>query len=342
MNKAITDGLVFMPPPFSVGLAQWSRSDGTPGSDTYAGAPNAAIVTADPDFGSCLELQKTETTQRLRFMGQTPILPGCYLQIRARVKAISGNLPAVRVAAWAGAADGSEVSGVTTQGPAEVLQTYGDVVEIRAIVGTGNRSGVDMVWGAVPVYGHFGLDLTGPNGGVVRIDDLVIEDVTGVFLRDMMGMVDVRDFGALGDGVTDDSAAFIAADAAAEGRTVRVPRGTFFLNDNVTMVSRVEFDGLIVMPADRILSLQRSFDLPTYIDAFGDEVLAFKKAFQALLNNADHEALDLGGRRINIYEPIDMQAAVANRTEYAQQREIRNGQFFVENSAAWDTETFTS
>jgi uncharacterized zinc-type alcohol dehydrogenase-like protein len=36
----------------------------------------------------------------------------------------------------------------------------------------------------------------------VRIDDIVIEDVTGVFHRKMMDWVDVVDFGAVGDGVT--------------------------------------------------------------------------------------------------------------------------------------------
>ena len=50
----------------------------------------------------------------------------------------------------------------------------------------GQRSGVDMAWGPGAIYGHFGLDMTGPNGGVVRIDDIVIEDITEAFLRDMM------------------------------------------------------------------------------------------------------------------------------------------------------------
>jgi hypothetical protein len=34
-----------------------------------------------------------------------------------------------------------------------------------------------MVWRNA-LYGHFGLDLTGTNGGVVRVDDIVIEDVS--------------------------------------------------------------------------------------------------------------------------------------------------------------------
>ena len=77
MNKAITDGLALMPPPFVNGLDVWSSEDGTPGSDTYDGAGNAAFVPADQDFGGCLELVKTQSTQKLRYMGETPLLPGC-------------------------------------------------------------------------------------------------------------------------------------------------------------------------------------------------------------------------------------------------------------------------
>ena len=102
MNKAITDGLQLMPPAFANGLDVWSSQDGTPGSDTYQNATNAAFIPADQDFGGCLELVKNQSVQKLRYMGETPILPGCYLELRARVKAVSGNLPAVRIAAWAG------------------------------------------------------------------------------------------------------------------------------------------------------------------------------------------------------------------------------------------------
>ena len=93
MNMAITDGLALMPPPFSAGLTQWSREDGTPGSASYAGAGNAALVPSDQDFGGCLELQKTETVQRLRHKGETPIQPGLYLRVTARC---SRGFPCVR------------------------------------------------------------------------------------------------------------------------------------------------------------------------------------------------------------------------------------------------------
>ncbi len=47
MNKAITDGVLLMPTAFEAGLDVWSSGDGTPGSDTYDGAANAAYVPAD-------------------------------------------------------------------------------------------------------------------------------------------------------------------------------------------------------------------------------------------------------------------------------------------------------
>ncbi len=344
MNKAITDGVVFMPPAFSAGnLGQWSRGDGVPGSDTYASLATAAFVPADQDFGGCLEIVKTEGTQKLRFMGRTPILPGCYLRVTARVKAISGSLPSVRIAGWAGDDNDDAVTGVTTRGDSTDLTTYGDVVEVSAIVGIGSRNGVDMIWGTEAEYGHFGIDLTGLNGGVVRVDDIVIEDVTSVFLRDMMNWVDVRDFGAIGNGSTNDSAAFEAADQAANGRRILVSNGTYRLNDSVTLDSRVQFEGQVTMPDDAVLSLTKDFSLPTYIDAFGgDEETAFKKALQSLMNNADHESLDLGGRRVSVSAPIDVQAAVPNRTTYAQRRVIRNGQLRAESSGNWAPTVVTS
>ena len=342
MNKAITEGLQLMPPAFAAGLGQWSSGDGTPGSDTYDGAANAVFVPADADFSGCLEMQKTEATQRLRFMGQTPLRPGCYLQIKARVKAISGNLPSVRIAARAGASGGAHVTGLTEVGPSVALTSYGEVIEVTAIVGAGQRNGVDMVWGTAPVYAHVGLDLTGPTGGVVRIDDLEVVDITSAFLRDMMSMVDVRDYGAIGDGLTDDTAAFQAANAAADGRTVLVPAGVYLLASGMTFSEKVQFEGTVTMPQSAIFSLTKNFDLPSYIEAFGDEQLAFEKAFQALFNNSDHESLDLGGRRLTITEPIDLQAIVPNISSFAQRRHILNGQFYVSGDTAWESDVVSS
>ena len=332
----------FTPAPYSEGLSAYSNGNGTSGSPSYATSGNGVFVPADQDFGGALEILKTDATQRLRYKGQTPIVPGRYLEVKVRVKAISGNLPSVRIAAYAAQSGGGAIPGVVTGGALTPLTAYGSVVEVSAIVGIGNRVGVDMVWGAAARYGHFGIDLVGQNGGVIRVDDIEINDVSGLFLGDVVSTVDVRDYGAIGNGTTDDTAAFEAANAAANGRTVLIPSGVFRLNGDVTFDNETKFEGTVTMPTAAILLLRRNFDFPNYMEAFGDEQLAFKKAFQALLNNSDHESLDLGGRKIALTEPVDLQAAVPNRTRYETRRAIHNGQLIALPSGDWDTTSITA
>ena len=341
MNKAITDGIVFQPLPFAAGLGVWSSGDGTPGSDTYAVSGSGVFVSADQDFSGCLEVLKNDPVARVRFMGETPILPGCYLQVTARVKAIAGPLPAVRISGWAGRAGGAEAVGLPTSAGAVQLTTYGEVVQVSAIIATADRLGVDMVWTGAN-YGHLGIDLTGPTGGLVRVDDIQIEDVSALFTRDLVGLVDVRDFGAKGDGTTDDSAAFDAADAAANGRTIMVPEGTYLLDNSVTIENRIRFEGTIIQDPEHRFIMQRDYNYATYVEAFEDEEIAFKKAFQALINFSDHESLDLNGRRISLREPVDMQAADPTRNRFETRRVIRNGQFQPIDGAAWDPDVVTS
>ena len=307
----------------------------------WASAANAALVAADADFGDCLEIFKTDTVTKLRYMGQTPIRPGLYLRVSARIKVLSGLLPNVRIAAWAGNVSNANVSGVPQTGAETTMTDYGDVVTVSAIIGTGSRMGVDMPWGDAATYGHLGLDLTGPNGGQVRIENISIEDVTSIFHRSMMDWVDVRDFGAMGDGTTDDRDAFFAADAAAAGRSVLVPSGTYYIASNLTMNSPVRFEGTLTMPDGARLALNENFDLNGYAAAFGDEVLGLKKGLQQLFNQSDHEAFDLCGRRVILDEPLDVQAAVGNRNTYANRRVIRNGQLSAATSTGWEDEVTT-
>lgn len=341
MNKAVTDGLVLMPPPFEAGLNLWSREDGLPGQGSWANQPNAAFVPADQDFGGCLEVQKTTATLKLRSFQQIPFRPGMYLRVTARVKCLSGPFPSVRIAAFAAATNGANVASAIQIGPTVALDQYGEVVTVQALIGSGNRSGVDMVWGTAPAYGHFGIDLTGATGGIVRIDDITIEDATDVFHRNMMTWVDVRDFGAKGDGVTDDTAAFEAADAAAGQRSVLVSAGTYRLAGNVTFESDVRFEGTVIMAAGNRLSCTRNFDLNTYAAAFGSEEAGFRKAIQALFFFTDHVELDLSGRRVALTAPVEVQA-LAGLSSFHQRRIIRNGQFEAVANAAWNTTTVTS
>ncbi|MFI0397011.1 glycosyl hydrolase family 28-related protein [Paracoccus jiaweipingae] len=342
MNIAITDGVLLSPPDFSAGLKVWSRQDGTPGSATWHGAANAAIVPADQDFGTCLEIAKTDSVTRLRFMGETPLLPGCYLRVSARVKMVAGTLCSARIAAFAGNGARQPVPGVVTTGTQVALPGYGKVVEVSAIVGTGARKGVDLSWGSQAVYGHFGLDLTGANGGSVRIESVKIEDITAAFLPGRLDWVDVRDFGAVGDGVTDCHAAFMAADAAANGGGVMVPRGEYRIGQSLSMNNAVRFAGQLKMPREARLALLKSFDFPTYADAFGDETEGLKRALQALFGYTDHTTLDLCGRRVELTEPLDMAALSPGLSSFSNRRVIANGSINVIDGPAWATGTATS
>ena len=340
MNKAITDGVQLMPAPFAEGLAAWSSQDGLPGDDSYANRTDAVVVPADQDFGGCVEIQKTLGTQRVRWMQRIPVEPGCYLRVRVRAKAMSGPLPRIRAAVFSVGADGA-AAGEPQAGAARQLTTYGKVETVEAIFGIGARGGVDLTWSDAARWAHVGFDLTDDSGGVVRVDDVEVEDVTGAFLRDMVDVVDVKDFGALGNGVTDDTDAFRAADAAARGRTVLVSEGVHRLTEDLTISSPIRFEGTVEMPASKRLSLVRNFDFPTYRDAFGEDQLGFEKAVQALFDFTDHDTLDLQGRRVELTRPVDVQAAVHDRTSYANQRKIRNGQLHVQDTAAFDTETWS-
>ena len=341
MNKAITEGLVLMPPAFSAGLNLWSRDDGLSGQGSYLAQSNAAYVPSDQDFGGCLELTKTLSTMKLRCFQSIPFEPGLYLRVTAKVKAVSGPLPMVRIAGWAGNSSGSNVTTAVQTGASVALTTYGQVVTVTAIIGSGNRLGVDLVWGLAPVNGHFGLDLTGATGGVVRIDDIVIEDATDIFLSTRFNWVDVRDYGAIGDGVVDDLAAFNAADDAAAGKIVLVPPGAYHLSTSMTFENPVQFEGTISMAATDKLVLRRNFDLATYAAAFGGELAGLKRALAALFFYTDHVELDLGGQRVELDAPLDV-AALCGLTTFAERRAIRNGQLQAITSTAWNTTTVTS
>ena len=337
MNIAITNGLTLMPPDFSAGLNVWSRTTGRPGTPTWASANNAAIVPADQDFGTCMEIIKTESVTQIRFVGETPMIPGVYLRVSARVKAVAGPLPGVRIAGWAGNGSRGNVANVTQVGPVRTLPGYGRVVEVSAIVGVGSRPGVDMSWGTTAVFGHLGLDLTGANGGAIRIESIRIEDVTAAFVPGMIDWVDVRDYGARGDGVTNDRAAFVAADRAAAGGSILVPEGTYLIGSDLSIDAPIRFKGRLRASTRTRIVFMQSFDFPTYADAFGDETLGFKKALQALFGYTDHVSLDLRGRRVDLAEPVLLHEIMPPGTGWSNRRVICNGQILAAPGGKWAT-----
>ena len=114
-------------------------------------------------------------------MGEVPLLSGGFIEVKARVKALRGPLPAVRVAAWPGGAQGRRVDGLPTAGPLLAMPAHGGVCEVRAVIGRDACPGVDLLWDARVLYAHVGLDVEGPAGAVLRIESVEVRDVTRRF-----------------------------------------------------------------------------------------------------------------------------------------------------------------
>lgn len=177
MTDPLPPVLDLTPPPFAEGLCDWSRGDGGPDSASYETGEAGRIAQGDADFGACLELRKVEAVQRLRYMGELPLRPGACIEIVGRIKALRGPLPAARIAASPGGAGGDVLRDLPVEGPLVELVAHGAVTVLRAVIGRG--PGADLRWDRRALYGHVGIDLVGPSGGVVRVADLAVREILG-------------------------------------------------------------------------------------------------------------------------------------------------------------------
>ncbi len=171
-----------MPPAFSEGLCDWSRGDGTPDTPTYETARNARLARNDVDFGDCLEVRKVDPVQRLRYMGEVPVPRGGFIEFGARVKAVRGPLPQVRAAAFAGGMHATVIGDLPLLGPVVSVESFERIHVVRAVIGPMALPGVDLVWDARALYAHVGLDILGPENSVVRIERMIVREVTRNFL----------------------------------------------------------------------------------------------------------------------------------------------------------------
>jgi hypothetical protein len=178
MQLHVPSGIDLMPPPFAEGLDDWSRGDGTPESPTWETAENARLARGDPDFGVCLELRTVAPVERVRYMGEVPLTAGACIEIGARLKAVRGPLPRVRIAAWPGGAQGRAVSGLRTEAADVDLPGHDLALDLAAVIGTEPLAGVDLVWDYRVRYAHVGLDIVGATGAVVRVGVIAVREVT--------------------------------------------------------------------------------------------------------------------------------------------------------------------
>lgn len=102
-------------------------------------------------------------------------------------------------------------------------------------------------------YGYLGLVIKRPNGSALlphEVTGLKIESVPVLtqIQEQLTTQRSVKDYGAVGDGVTDDSSAITAA--VAEGGTVYFPDGVYLVNTAIPLLSNTE---LILSPGATVL-----------------------------------------------------------------------------------------
>lgn len=165
------------PPPFHDGLWDWSCGDGTPASASYEECGGALLAAGDPDFGDCLELERREPLQRLRYMGELPLRPGVRVELRIRLKAVAGPPGSARAAAWPGGAGGRGVPDLPGVGRLVALPAGGGIADLRLVIARAPGPAVDLVWDHRVLYAHVGLDLLGPVGGRTRIANFSAREV---------------------------------------------------------------------------------------------------------------------------------------------------------------------
>lgn len=312
--------------------ASWQGSEWVLGSWTDQGPDRDSTGIRDPQAGGASEVRTIGQLQRLGLAATAPLRLGQYLRARLQLRVQGGPLTSAQIVATVLRADGSEVP-ADLMGKA-VLQ-IGQTGEISATFGPGARNGVDIVCGPDAARVCLALDVKGPLGAIVGIGELCLEDVSAEIMPNHGEVVDVTDFGAVGNGHKDCADAFEAANAAAKGRRLHVPSGCFWLSRSVTLDAAATFVGQLRMPLGGALVMRHALDLPTYIAAFGGEEPGFVKALQALLRDDGHVALDMGGRRVRLSAPVDVSSLVPERSGYGAAKALRNGRIEAGPSAAW-------
>ncbi len=106
------------------------------------------------------------------------------------------------------------------------------------------------------------------NWGIVLNEFLRISHHEDGTLKGCLGVVNVKDYGAVGDGTTDDAAAIVAADAFAtgEGGWLFFPPGIYLIRSNITIAVPVACSpGAILKPAaDTKITIQKHIEAGFY------------------------------------------------------------------------------
>lgn len=139
-------------------------------------------------------------------------------------------------------------------------------------------------------------------------------------LNTINGTVNVKDFGAVGDGVTDDSAAISAAATVAQELNcpVKVPAGTFYINSTVSTMAETAQEGQIRFGASGSYSDashrgQATVRLSPFLKRYADQADALEAAVKCLFNGSGANTsptsnalvLDCEGIEVRISRPLE-------------------------------------
>lgn len=215
--------------------------------------------------------------------------------------------------------------------------------------------------------GYSGGNFTAGTAKITGLGDPTVaqDAATLAWTKARIGVIDVTDYAAVGDGTTDNTAALTAASAAAvtAGKPLFFPAGTYANASNLTIAASLraaagaslkpasgvrvalqgfgekEFGGgpLMDLSAGGTVQFSRQWartlrisDFLTSPDAASNQSEAFRKAFIALYANNGYSSLDLEGRLINLGTDISLVfgengLAADINSQYQRNKLIHNG-----------------
>lgn len=328
-----------MPKSFAVedAFKYWSPNrTGLEGTYNSSDQANSSIVSADQDFGTCAEIYSNSQLQYLRSTTWIEYPPETYIQVRTRAKVTQGSKPTIYVQAYPRNASEEEVTDITVFDTSVKLTAYNQIYEISTIIGPSRRAGVGIVMDPQDIKNVIiGVNIVGGTGTVTRFSDFEFDIVTNDLVDQKLARLDVRDYGAVGDGSTDNTQAFRQASNAADGRTLFVPAGNFKIGNDLTIEAPIVFEGQLNMDTGNVLTLAKNFNVPAYVQAFGNnEQLGLEKALQSLLTVAGNRTLDFLGQEIQISRPVDVGNLVSAKTvDDSKARVLRNGSIRIQSDS---------